>query len=169
MRDHISELRQIGFSLKAIAKQSGLTEKTLLKPVKSSTKAYEAIRNTNRRLARQYLVQHGVPSKQADVLRRTALNPDAKPIVRNTVQHIKSKKTQKINQYYIYGKFQHTKTKEIRFEYGFSQAKRSQKLKVTKSLIAACVRHARAKLGGTNWRLVNILEQGWTSYELTDT
>lgn len=172
MRDYIGELKSIGFSIKAIAKQAGLTAARLLKPFKSGTKEYEAIRNTNRRLASEYLRQHGATPAQVGKLRRAALNPEAKPLTKNIVRKIKSHYAQGFFQYYIYGEFHEpvygSRFPNVMYQYGFSSSYR-RKVPVTERLIKKCVENARGKLGGTNWQLIKILEQGWQVYELTNT
>lgn len=168
MRDYVEELKSIGYTAKAIAKQSGLSINQIGQGFKSGTPEYAAIRNTNRRLARQYARESGMSSKQADFYRRKILNPDLTETVKNVTRKVKARYSQGVNQYFIFGEFRNAKTKEKRFAYGFTKTYKSKRKNKNK-LITEAVQNARGKLGGTNWELIRIIEQGWQVYELQGT
>jgi hypothetical protein len=174
VRNYVKELQSIGYTVQAISKQTGLSQRYIYSistgkiVPKSRAPAYEKIRTVNRRLATEYLRSKGVPSKKALELRRSFLNKERKPMIKNTIQKIKSKRAQNVRQYYIYGEFRYAKDDSIshKFEYGFSRSTHSHN---TSNLRAKAIENAKARLGGTNWALIPpLLEEGYTTYELTD-
>jgi hypothetical protein len=177
MRNYVNELIRIGFNEQAIAKQSGLSINNIHKIAleqthfKARTKAYETLRNTNRRLARQYGRTHGMTSHEADIYRRELLNPQRNTVYRNTKVYHQSKSNQSYRQYYIFGEFTYPEdtTVQNKFAYGFSKSTKSPHVK---TLREQAVNNAIAKLSGGfghyYWQLVPpIIEEGFTTHVLT--
>ena len=179
MRNYVIELIRIGYSEEAISKQANVSLSHIHKIAigkvrdKAGTKTYEAIRNANRRLARQYARQGGMTSKEADTMRRDILNPERETRIRNTTKHLKSKVNQTILQYYIYGEFKFTgevigDPEPNRFQHGFTGSKPNKRN--TDDARNEAIENAKHILNGTDefgygdtkdWALVKLIEQGW--------
>lgn len=179
MRNYVNELKEKGYTEQAIAKQSGVSRATIHNVstgktrIKATSKTYETIRNTNRRLASEYGRAHGMTSKQATANRRTLFNPERKPLVKNTRITVKSKSNQTVRQYFIFAEFTYPDDTNIpnQFAYGFSQATKSRAVKVLRE---KAIENAIAKLSGGfghyYWELVPpILQEGFTTHELKNT
>ena len=177
MRNYVNELIRIGYSESAISKQSNVSISNIHKfatgktRIKAGSKTYEAIRNTNRRLARQYGRSHGMTPHEADINRRELLNPQKETKKRNTKVYRKSKTNQTYRQYYIYAEFTYPDDPDIenKFAYGFSQDTKSTHVK---TLRTQAVNNAIAKLSGGfghyYWELVPpIIEEGFITHVLS--
>jgi hypothetical protein len=177
MRNYVNELIRIGYSEEAISKQANVSLSHIHKIAigkvrdKAGTKTYEAIRNANRRIGRQYARQGGMTSQEADKYRREILNPQRKTVHRNTKVYHKSKSNQTYRQYYIFAEFTYPEdtTVQNKLAYGFSKSTKSPHVK---TLREQAVNNAIAKLSGGfshyYWQLVPpIIEEGFTTHVLT--
>lgn len=136
-RDYISELRLQGLSLRQIEKQTGIDHRRLSeystgkKALKSSSKAYEKIRNFNRKHAYETIKKEGITynnkthelekisPQEASKLRRRFYNPEIKLTHRvREVAHTKIHKN--MHQLRIYAELQHDKTHEVKLVEGLS-------------------------------------------------
>ncbi|MBU1148373.1 MAG: hypothetical protein KKD11_08500 [Candidatus Omnitrophica bacterium] len=170
MRNYIAELKSLGFSTKELVEQTGFSASKLSRlksgsqKLHSGTADYEIIRNTSRRLA--YKISRKTESVEAASASRRALpNPVAEAIETRSVRVIKARQDTTRFQLKILAKFRNEKTKETRFQNGFSFAY----LVIDKDIMTGeAVREAQSKLGGSNWLLQRIISRQIIEYKLSN-
>jgi len=173
MRNYIGELKKLGYSLKELAGESGLSQAQLSRiktgkiPLKSGTELYEKIRNTSRRLSYREARKAGLSSERATVERRILINPERETRELTTrIREVKSKQNTTRFQMRILGLFSNYKTKETKVQEGYSHAYLTID---KKTMVEEAVAEAQSRLGGSNWNLQRIIEQQITEYKLIDT
>ena len=171
MRNYIGELKGLGYTLKALSKETGISQaelsrfKTGVKKLSSGSKDYETIRNTTRRLGYQEARAAGLTSERALATRRTITDPEKLISDMASKRIVKHKAETTRFQMRILGKFHNYKTGDTAIKQGFSHAYTTIN---KKEMEAEAVAEAQSKLGGSNWKLQKILEREIIEYELKD-
>ncbi|MAF42978.1 MAG: hypothetical protein CMI54_02240 [Parcubacteria group bacterium] len=171
MRNYIKELTRAGHTARELSGETGLSAsalsryKTGAKVLKSGTKAYETIRNANRRIGYREARKAGLSSERASARRRVIFDPDIEAADFKSTRVIGHKEDTTRFQMRLIGEFYNYKTKKTRIQQGFSHARLTIDKKVFQS---EAIADAQAKLGGSNWQLQRIIETEIIEYRLTE-
>jgi transcriptional regulator with XRE-family HTH domain len=169
MRNYIDELKQLGYTTAAIAKETGYSKSTIQNlatgkaRLSSGTAKYETIRNTSRRLAYR-LARQTVTPAEASALRRRLPNPEADIPMREKVTKQKALFEGVLHVLWIRALFRNTETEELRIEDGESTAYKSIEYD---EMLNEAIENARNKLPQPyKWELVRILDTEMRIIEL---
>ena len=164
MRNYIGELRDAGLTWAELSRETGKSARQLRRyasgetKLKSSTKVYEQIRDTSRRISYR-LTKESFGTERAVHYRREALSERLRE--RRSVKEVKHKEPSTHWQIRIAGLFRRRKVTKI--AEGFSPAD----YKINRDrMIDQAVNDARFKLGSTGWELVRLLEVEEMQYRL---
>jgi len=170
MRDYIGELKKLGYNLKAISSETGLSQAKLSRiksgkaKLSSTMPEYEVIRNVSRRLSYHEARKAGLSSEKASASRRTLMSPEAETRESDSQRIVKSKQDTTRFQMRILGEFYNYKIHETKLSQGFSHAY----LEIDKKLMTEeAIAEAQSKLGGSNWKLKRLIETELVEYILT--
>jgi len=169
MRNYVAELKQLGYSLKDISGEVGMSAAQLSRiktgkiKLQSGTKEYETIRNVSRRLSYREARKAGLTSSRASGERRTLISPERRTKESESVREVKSKQETTRYQMRILALFWNFKTKESQFSQGFSHAYLTIDIDMMQE---EAVSEAQSRLGGSNWKLQRIAEREIMEYRL---
>lgn len=190
-RNYIAELKTQGISLREIERQTGINRKRLSeynsgkKALKSSTEAYEKLRNLNRKTAYDALRKQGMDADQADKYRRIVSSPKTyHHQTHRAVTHTRINKT--MYQLKMLAEYGEEKTKEKRIIESFSMAHASKpdireisddfinemgetdvsEYDDNQEMVNEAIRDAQSKLGGSNWYLIRIIDIEVITYQI---
>lgn len=188
-RNYISELKSQGLSLREIERQTGINHRRLSeyvtgkKPLKSSSKAYETLRNINRKTSYNQLRQQGMATREADKYRRIVSSPKTyQHKSTRSVKHTRIDKT--MYQLKMLAEYSEAKSHEKRIIESFSFAHASkpdtwdissdfidemgeldvQDYDTNMQMVNEAIRDAQSRLGGSNWMLERIIDIEVVSY-----
>ena len=174
MRNYLAELKNLGYSLKSISHDTGISSASLsriksgIKPLRSTMPEYEVIRNAVRRASYQAAREAGLTPRRATAERRALSRIDIQPetvkeLYRNTIKEVKHKKDTTRYQLRLLGRFYNWKTKETKTSQGYSQAYSNIDIKL---MHGEAVAEAQSHLGGSNWKLQRVIEQEMMEYRI---
>lgn len=170
-RDWIGELKQFK-TFKDISKQSGIPLKRLReyyqgkRKFDSTIKDYEKIRNLNRKTAYEQFREYGASPAMAEKHRRTFFDPYRESIKKNETRHVREDNMARgevKHQYRLVGNYINEKLGELR--YGVETFSWAYPERDYDKQIKEAIDQARFILGGTNWELIEILEENWITYK----
>ena len=171
-RNYVSELQSKGYSLRRLAKETGISKSTLHRISQkvmppSSTASYEKIRNANRRLAYQELREAGVkPEASRQYRRQFTAPPEVQKVrFRSSKRYVKAKFDTTRYQLRLVADYEETKTGQV--AYAVESYSMAHLEVVIEEMIEEAINEARRHLGGTNWELIRIIEQGIMEYILS--
>lgn len=170
MRNYVKELTEYGLSLRQIERDTGIRHQRLSeilkgkKPINSSHPYYNTLRNLSRKTGYKLARDLGLTPKESAEVRRTMAKPPTKENTRTEVK--KTRVGGNIVQYIVRGLFQHTKSKIFKKSDGGSRGYSPETAPPLEDLFEQALNAARKKLGGTNWRLIKVIYEGWKHHVL---
>ena len=189
MRNYVGELHAAGLPFTEIQKQTGINVKKLsriardIQSLKASSKDYKILRNTSRRTAYTQLRESGVSAKMANKYRRIGLSQ--RTYFHETTRNVSHTNINKIMyQLKMLAEFINQKTKERKFPepdgvcFSLAHAQIDETElsgdadsfnandEIDNELINEAIRDGQAKLGGSNWELLRIVDIEVITYKI---
>ena len=172
MRNYAKELKDLGYSYKHIAGETGLTSRRVSslargigKYPKSTTETYNTLRNTTRRLSYRKMVESGVAPEQASRYRRTYSNPKREITTKDSQRFVKFRGHATRYQMRLVADYWNTKTGE--FVYMFESFSHAYLERDEDILFQDAINNARGQLGESNWELYKEWEREIIEYILS--